>query len=105
MNKTTPPSVKLLELICCATSITPTGGGRIVAMLGEAFAEPSDAAHFSDSCAMEFSEITPDIEDLESVSAIPKEYIGPLPVGQLSDIPSLIRAAGGDDRCGLGAET
>ena len=56
----------------CARSLAPAGSGRTVAMTGEAVAGPSGAEHSSDSRAMEFIEVTADIEDLESVTAIPK---------------------------------
>ena len=74
-------------------------------MLGTVFAHPSGAAHSSDSRAIGFIEITADIEDLESVSAIPRESIGPSPDGRLSHIPSSIRAAGRDESCGVSEET
>ena len=74
---------------CCAIPRTAARGGRIVAVLWEAVAGPSGAAHPSDSWARVFIEIAADLESLEIVAAIPMESIRFLPDGRLVHIPSL----------------
>ena len=95
---------EVTRTLCCAISLTAKCGG-IVFMPGVAVAGPVGAAHSSDSRAIGLIEITADIAHLESVSATQKESTGPSPDGRLSHVPSLIRAAGRDERCGVSGET
>ena len=97
-------SLKLLELNCSAIPLAAAGGGGIVAVPGEAVAGLG-AAHPSDSCAIGFIEIAADLESLEMVSATRAESIGFSPDGRPPLIPSLIRAAAWDERCGGIEET
>ena len=53
-----------------------SGRGAIVAMSGEAISGPLGSARSSDPRAMEFMEVTTDMENLESVSTIPQKSIG-----------------------------
>ena len=59
----------------------------------------------SDSCAIGFIEIAADLESLEMVSATRAESIGFSPDGRPPLIPSLIRTAAWDERCGGIEET